>query len=75
VARLLASTFPDSRFLGAEAGKALLDRLESQRIAGGSVYDALVAAAANEHGCSLATRDRRALGTYRALEARVEVIG
>jgi hypothetical protein len=74
VARLLAATFPDSRFLGAEVSKALLAQLEVHRIAGGSVYDALVAAAANEHDCTLATRDRRALGVYQALDVSVEVI-
>jgi predicted nucleic acid-binding protein len=74
VARLIAATFPDSRFLGEAAGRALLSELEAHRIAGGSVYDALVGAAANEHGCALATRDRRALDTYRALGVRIEVI-
>jgi predicted nucleic acid-binding protein len=75
VARLLAMTFPASRFLSAEGGRALLAELESRQIAGGSVYDALVGAAANEHGVVLATRDRRALDTYRALEVRLELIG
>src|SRR3954470_16902715 len=75
VARLLGANFPDSRFLGGKAGRALLAQLESRKIAGGSVYDALVGAAANEHDLTLATRDRRALDTYRALEVRVELIG
>jgi predicted nucleic acid-binding protein len=75
VARLLAATFPQSRFLGGEAARSLLGQLESRGIAGGSVYDALVGAAAKEHGRTLATRDRRALDTYRALEVRVELIG
>src|SRR3954453_13377257 len=74
VARLIAATFPDSRFLGAAAGRALLSELESRRIAGGSVYDALVGAAANEHGCALATRAPRSLDPYRALGVRLEVI-
>jgi predicted nucleic acid-binding protein len=74
VAKLTAATFPDSLFLGADAARALLSEFEPRRIAGGSVYDALVGAAANEHGCALATRDRRALDTYRALGVRVEVI-
>ena len=75
VARLLAVSFPESRFLGAEAARSLLADLESRRVAGGSVYDALVAAAAIEHGCTLATRDLRAHDTYRALGARLELIG
>ena len=48
--------------------------LDSRGIAGGSVYDALVGAAAVEHGLPLATRDRRALDTYRALEVDVRLI-
>ncbi len=74
VARLLATNFPDSRFLSADAAKALLDGLVGAEIAGGSVYDALVGAAAAEHGVVLATRDRRALDTYRALGVDVEVL-
>jgi len=74
VARLLATSFPSSRFLGAKAGASLLERLDSLGIAGGSVYDALVGAVAAEHRLPLATRDRRALETYRALEVEVELI-
>ncbi len=68
VARLLAANFPHSRFLGDGATAALLARLPAAGIAGGSVYDALVGAAAAEHGLPLATRDARALDTYRALD-------
>jgi len=74
VARLLTANFADSRFLGARAAAGLLRALESKGIAGGSVYDALVAAVAAEHGCVLATRDRRALDTYRALDVDVELL-
>lgn len=74
VAKLLAADFPHTRFLGAGAAVALLDRLAAAGIAGGSVYDALVGAVAAEHGLPLATRDRRALDTYRRLEVRVELI-
>jgi predicted nucleic acid-binding protein len=74
VARLLAKSFPSSRFLGAEASAALLARLDAIGIAGGSVYDALVGAAAAEHGIPLASRDSRALATYRALDVEVEFL-
>ena len=74
VARLLAASFPHSRFLGARAARSLLGALETAEIAGGRVYDALVGAAANEHGLRLATRDRRALDVYRALEVEVELL-
>jgi predicted nucleic acid-binding protein len=74
VARALASTFPESKFLGPRAAAALLAKLATAGIAGGSVYDALVGATANEHRLPLATRDRRALDVYRALEVEVELL-
>ena len=74
VARLLAASFPNSRFLGAEASASLLGRLASMGIGGGSVYDALVAATAAEHELALASRDRRALETYRALGIEIEFL-
>ena len=74
VARLLAANFPHSRFLGADSSRSLLGRLATIGIAGGSVYDALVGAAAAEHGLRLASRDRRALQTYRALDVEVEFL-
>lgn len=74
VARLLAASFPHSRFLGARAAASLLQELETAGIAGGSVYDALVGAAAKQHRLRLATRDRRALEVYRALEVDVELL-
>ncbi len=75
VARLLAHNFPGSRFLSAQGAERLHARLASLGIAGGAVYDALVAAAAAEHGITLATRDARAAETYRALEVGFELIG
>ncbi len=74
VARLLAAGFPSTRFLGAELASSLTARLASEGVTGGSVYDALVGATASEHGLTLATRDRRALDTYRRLEVRVELL-
>ena len=74
VARILATSFPHSRFLGADASASLLGRLDSIGVAGGSVYDALVGAVAAEHGLALASRDRRALETYRRLDVEVELL-
>jgi predicted nucleic acid-binding protein len=74
VARMLAYNFPGSLFLSAEGAQELHARLASLGIAGGAVYDALVAAAAAEHGITLATRDRRAAETYRALDVVFELI-
>ena len=74
VARLLAFDFPHTRFLGPDAAAALLGELHLAGIAGGAVYDALVGAVAREHGVALATRDRRALDTYRALAVDIELL-
>jgi predicted nucleic acid-binding protein len=71
VARLLAEAFPGTRFLDAEATAVLFARLAELGIAGGSVYDALVAATAAAHRLPLATRDARAVDVYRALEVDV----
>lgn len=40
-------------------------------IGGGAVYDALVAAAAIEHGLPLVSRDQRALQTYQTMGAEL----
>jgi predicted nucleic acid-binding protein len=74
IARLLAHNFPSSRFLSAQGAERLHARLASLNIAGGAVYDALVAATAAEYGITLATRDRRAAETYRALDIDFELI-
>lgn len=74
VARLLQTSFPHSRFLDARAAASLLAELGKLGIAGGAVYDALVGACAKKHGLALATRDRRALETYRVLDVRVELL-
>lgn len=74
VARLLARNFPGSRFLSADRARWLHGRLAELGIAGGAVYDALVAAAAGEHGITLVTRDRRAAETYRVLHIDFELI-
>jgi predicted nucleic acid-binding protein len=74
VVRLLTNRFPETKFLGPRAAASLFAKLGTAGIAGGAVYDALVGAAANEHRLPLATRDRRALDVYRALEVDVEIL-
>lgn len=74
VLRLIAANFPESRFLGAQESAGLLKRLPDLGVAGGSVYDALVAACAVEHGLRLFTRDRRATETYRALKVELQLL-
>ena len=66
--------FPGSRFLSTQGAQRLHARLAALGIAGGAVYDALVAATAAEHEITLATRDRRAAETYRALDIGFELI-
>ena len=75
VTRLLSENFPGTRFLSAERAGWLLAFLGKSGLGGGSVYDALVGAAAAESGLRLATRDRRAIPTYRALEVDLEILG
>lgn len=75
IERLLAASFPASRFLDAGETATLLGRLAELGIAGGGVYDALVGAAAVAHGLTLATRDVRALDVYRALDVELELVG
>jgi predicted nucleic acid-binding protein len=74
VAKMLGRRFPASRHLDAAGADELHGRLASLGIAGGTVYDALVGAAAAQHGLTLITRDQRATATYRRLEVTVELI-
>lgn len=74
VSRLLAANFPHTRFLSGSRATELLAALAGHGLAGGAVYDALVAATALEHELTLATRDKRALDTYRALDIDVELL-
>lgn len=74
-ARLLSERFSQPLLLGPEVARQLPDVLSRLGIAGGAVYDALVALAAREHGAELATRDARAKATYETVGARVVVAG
>ncbi|MDP8970341.1 MAG: PIN domain-containing protein [Actinomycetota bacterium] len=47
--------------------RAMLEALAEAGLAGGAVYDALIAATARHHGVRLLTLDQRAIPTYRAL--------
>lgn len=72
-ARLLAERFAPPLLLGAGTMERLPEVLSRLGIAGGAVYDALVALAAAEHGAELATRDARAASTYETVGVRVLV--
>jgi predicted nucleic acid-binding protein len=70
--RLLSHNFPESRFLGAGESGRVSTELASLAIAGGSVYDALVAAAARQHGLTLLSSDARAKPTYEQIGVDLE---
>ena len=72
--RLIEVNFPHSRFLSSKGAGALVAQLSSSAVSGGAVYDALVAAAAVEHGLRLVSRDTRAAGTYRAMGVDLELL-
>ena len=75
VAELLAHDFPATAFLAAEAAAELGSELARLGISGGAVYDALVGAAARQHGRSLVSGDARARPVYEALGASVQLVG
>jgi predicted nucleic acid-binding protein len=71
---VLSQVFPESRFLDADATAALGPEVARLGIAGGAVYDALVAAVARHHDVPLLSCDARAQGTYGALGVQAEII-
>ncbi len=73
-ARLLDARFAAPLVLSVDAAQKVHSTLSRLGIAGGAVYDALVALAAKENGTVLATRDARARGTYDAVGAAVVLV-
>ena len=73
-ARLLDARFTTPLVLSGGHARKLHATLSRLGIAGGAVYDGLVALAAKEHGVPLATRDARARGTYDAVGVKVIVV-
>lgn len=73
-ATLVGARFAPPLVLGAKSARRLPDLLSKAGVAGGAVYDALVALAAVEHNCQLATRDGRAKATYEAIGADVLLV-
>jgi toxin FitB len=73
-ARLLQARFSQPLTLSPARTRKLPDTLSRLGIAGGAVYDALVALAAKEHEVALATRDARARGTYDAVGVGVIIV-
>jgi predicted nucleic acid-binding protein len=73
-ARLLAHNFPASAFLGADDARALGPEVARLGLSGGSVYDALVGAAARQHHRRLVSSDVRARPVYETLGVDVELL-
>ncbi len=73
-ARLIEHNFPATRYLSSGVAGGLIAEFGPLGIDGGAVYDALVGAAAREHGLVLATRDTRAERTYRLLDVDFQLL-
>lgn len=73
--RLLRERFQPAAVLEVKSGRAAPAVLAGSGIVGGATYDGLVGLAARASGLPLASRDRRAQGTYRLLGVPVETSG
>lgn len=73
-AALLAARFPKRAVLDASTQERLVDEFAAAGVAGGAVYDALIALTARHHRSTLLTRDSRAAATYGALGVRYELV-
>jgi predicted nucleic acid-binding protein len=72
VAEYLRKDYPGRRMvLGETERRALVGRLAGLSLAGGAVYDAMVAATAAKCGYRLLSCDRRAASTYQRLGVEV----
>lgn len=74
IAHALTTNFPGTRWMSESAAADLAARCASLGIAGGAIYDALVAATAIDHRLPLLSRDRRAIATYAVLGAEIRVV-
>lgn len=74
-AELLSARFAAHLLLKPEVAGSLPRILADLDIAGGAVYDAMVALAAVGNKCPLASRDGRAKNTYEKVGAQVIVVG
>jgi hypothetical protein len=71
----LAARFPESFLrLSAQAYEDFVLGLPAHGVAGGSAYDALVAATAADSNAELVSCDRRAIAIYERYGARVRLI-
>jgi len=76
VVTFLSERFPDSPLsLPGRGHGALLETASESGLAGGAIYDAIVAATALHVGATLLTRDRRALSVYERIGVRHKIVG
>ncbi len=73
-ARLIDREFGETAPVDDAVTRSLATTLGAMNIAGGAVYDALVGLAARSNDLVLMTRDSRALGSYAAVGARIELV-
>jgi predicted nucleic acid-binding protein len=74
VIRVLEHDFPASAFLGEAEAVELGRDLARLGVSGGAIYDALVGAAARQHGLTLISSDIRARPVYEALGVAVVIV-
>ncbi len=75
-AAFLSARFPEPPLtLPARAHLTLINRVTESGLAGGAIYDALIAATALHAGATLLTRDERARGVYERIGVRYELVG
>ncbi|MGH9362224.1 MAG: type II toxin-antitoxin system VapC family toxin [Thermoanaerobaculia bacterium] len=76
VEQFLSARFPAAPLtLPGDRQRDLVRLAVSAGLAGGAIYDALVAATVKQAGATLLTRDRRALPAYEAVGVRYELLG
>lgn len=76
VATFLAERFKDVPLsLPGRAHRELVEMSASAGLAGGAIYDALIAATARHAGATLLTRDQRARAVYDLMRVRYELVG
>jgi len=71
---MMNANFPSRVFASESAQQRLIEELRSIGIAGGAIYDALVALGARQAGLPLLSADRRAIATYALLDVEVELV-
>ncbi|HUF99751.1 MAG TPA: PIN domain-containing protein [Ilumatobacter sp.] len=73
-ATLIAQRFLPIVALDSDMSEGLIQVLADHRVAGGAVYDALIALTSIQAGATLLTRDRRARATYVSIGAAHELV-